>query len=289
MSKGSVWKNKDGKTVRRNKIEGQWAWLPREALESPAYRVMSLSGHRILARIQLEHLAHAGKDNGKLPVTFLDFEDYGIHRNAMAPAIREVCALGFARLTQEGWAGNGEWCRPNMFALTHLPTNGDQKAATNDWKRIETMEQAIIVAKAARDASPRKPKTTHIKRTAKAKSPPPDSVLQSTAESVPLSISRVESSRWRARTERDAAHLVWTAPVTKEVFGKEKRQLLKNLAQISTDKSECYRLAEEYEGVGSNALVTRALKTDAPEDVLAEIREAIKSGDTLSHALWRSE
>ena len=34
MSKGGVWKNTpEGKTVRRHKITGQWAWLPREALE----------------------------------------------------------------------------------------------------------------------------------------------------------------------------------------------------------------------------------------------------------------
>jgi hypothetical protein len=76
MSKGSVWKNlPSGKTVRRNKIggqSGQWAWLPREALESPAYRALSLSGHRILARIQLEQLYHAGKENGRLPVSEAD-------------------------------------------------------------------------------------------------------------------------------------------------------------------------------------------------------------------------
>jgi hypothetical protein len=69
----SVWKNKDGKTIRRNKIASQFAWLSREALESPAYRALSLSGHRVLARIQLEQLYHAGKDNGQLPVTFQNF------------------------------------------------------------------------------------------------------------------------------------------------------------------------------------------------------------------------
>jgi hypothetical protein len=37
MSK-SVWKNKDGKTVRRNQIATQFAWQAIEMLESPAYR-----------------------------------------------------------------------------------------------------------------------------------------------------------------------------------------------------------------------------------------------------------
>jgi hypothetical protein len=33
----SKWKNKDGKTVRRNQIATQFAWQSIEMLESPAY------------------------------------------------------------------------------------------------------------------------------------------------------------------------------------------------------------------------------------------------------------
>jgi len=108
----------------------------------------------MLARIQLEHLAHAGKENGKLPVTFLDFEEYGIHRGAIAPAIREAEALGFIRITQEGRSGNGEWRIPNMFALAHLPTTDDPKPSEG-WKRIKTSENAEMIAKAARNAVPK--------------------------------------------------------------------------------------------------------------------------------------
>jgi hypothetical protein len=38
---------------------------------------------------------HGGTDNGKLPTTYDDFERYGIHRHAIAPAIREAIALDF--------------------------------------------------------------------------------------------------------------------------------------------------------------------------------------------------
>ena len=56
---------------------------------------MSLTGHRILDRIEIELADHGGKDNGKLPVTYADFEEFGIgNRHAIAPGIREVCALG---------------------------------------------------------------------------------------------------------------------------------------------------------------------------------------------------
>jgi hypothetical protein len=155
----SKWKNKDGKTVRRNQIASQFAWLSIGALESPAYRALSLSGHRILSRIQIEHAHHGGKENGDLPVTFMDFENYGIERHAIAPAIREVEALGFIRITQMGRSGNGEWRRPNKFALTHLPTKDNPKP-TEDWKRIKTIEEAEVIAKAARNAGPKKQKAS---------------------------------------------------------------------------------------------------------------------------------
>jgi hypothetical protein len=151
------WKNKDGKTVRRNQIASQFAWLSIEALESPAYRALSLSGHRILARIQIEHAHHGGKDNGELPVTFQDFEAYGVERSSIAPAVREVEALGFIRITQMGRSGNGEWRRPNKFALTHLATK-DNPQPPEDWKRIKTVEEAELRAKIARKSAPKKQK-----------------------------------------------------------------------------------------------------------------------------------
>jgi hypothetical protein len=83
-------------------------------------------------------------------VTFQDFEDYGIHRHAIAPAIRELEALGFIRITQIGRAGN-EFRIPNKFALTHLPTN-DNPSPTNGWRRIKTIEEAMAIADAARRA-----------------------------------------------------------------------------------------------------------------------------------------
>jgi hypothetical protein len=63
-----------------------------------------------------------GKENGKLPVTYRDFNEFGVCWDAIGPGIREVEALGFIRVTEEGRAGNGEWRKPNKFALTHLPT-----------------------------------------------------------------------------------------------------------------------------------------------------------------------
>ena len=136
---------------RKFSIPGQFAPRLIEMLESPAYRALSLSGHRFLARLEIELGSHAGKDNGKLPATFEQLVEYGVHRQAIAPAIREVVALGFVEITQEGRAGNAVWRRPSLYRLTYRHT--DLAAPTDDWKKIGTTEQAEFIAEAARKAS----------------------------------------------------------------------------------------------------------------------------------------
>ena len=112
----------DFKTVRRNQgppPDQQWSWWTIEMLGSPAYRALSVSAHRVIARIRMEFGNHGGQDNGKLPVTYRDFHAYGIHPNAISPAIREAVALGWIRITEYGVASNAEFRKPTKFALTH--------------------------------------------------------------------------------------------------------------------------------------------------------------------------
>jgi hypothetical protein len=116
-------------------------------LESPAYRLLSQSAHRVLSRIEIELAHHGGKDNGELPVTFDDFENYGIDRHAIAAGIRELVALGIIEITEYGRAGNAEWRSPHKFRLTYRPTK--YRAETNEWQRIKT-EEAEALRKAAR-------------------------------------------------------------------------------------------------------------------------------------------
>jgi hypothetical protein len=129
---------------RNNRLKGPFVPRTIEMLCSPAFGALSLAGHRILARIEIEHAKHGGRDNGRLPVTFADFERFKVHRMAIAPGIREVCALGFAEVTRRGRAGNGEYRTPNLFRLTYLG------APTNEWSAIETAEQADKIARKAR-------------------------------------------------------------------------------------------------------------------------------------------
>ena len=54
-------------------------------------------------------MQHGGVENGKLPVRFDDFEAYGISEKSVAPAIREVEALGFVRSV------HGRSCCPSLI------------------------------------------------------------------------------------------------------------------------------------------------------------------------------
>jgi hypothetical protein len=138
---------------RRNRISGQWSPRLIEMLESPAYRALSCSGHMVISRIEIELASHGGNDNGKLPVTTDDFVAYGMHRTSVAPAIREVEALGFIRITERGRGGNAEYRKPNLFFLTfaHGRDSGAQPP-THDWHRIKTLEEAEQIARTARAA-----------------------------------------------------------------------------------------------------------------------------------------
>src|SRR5262245_21249434 len=136
---------------RRNRISGQFSVRLIEMLESPAYRVLSLAAHRVISRIEIELAHHGGNDNGRLPVTKQDFIDYGVHHDAVAPAIREAEALGFIRVTQRGRGGNAEHRKANLFFLTYAHGRDSRsEPPTHDWRKIETREEAITIQQAAR-------------------------------------------------------------------------------------------------------------------------------------------
>lgn len=133
-------------------IGGQFAPRLIEMLESPAYRVLSLAAHRVMARVEIELARHGGEDNGRLPVTFADLVEYGVHRHAISPAIRELEALGFVKVSR-GKAGNAEFRSPSLFTLTNRPVG--RFNATDDWRAIETAEKAERIAREARQVAPK--------------------------------------------------------------------------------------------------------------------------------------
>lgn len=134
---------------KNNAIDGQFSARTIEMLESPAWRVLSLSAHRVFDRICIELAQHGGNDNGRLPITYGQFVEYGLDRHAIAPAIRELEALGFVEVTQRGRPSAGDLRWPNFFRLTCVNSKSST-TPSHEWRRIKTVEDAGLLAKGAR-------------------------------------------------------------------------------------------------------------------------------------------
>lgn len=152
-----------GRKKKRTHIAGQFGWRLVEMQESPAYRVLSLSEHRCLSRLEIELGHHGGNENGRLPCTYDQFEEYGVHRHSIGPALRALAALGFIEITEQGRAGNAEWRRPTLFCLTYRHTA--KANPTDEWRRLQTVEEAATIARAAREAPPKKQNASGENRT----------------------------------------------------------------------------------------------------------------------------
>jgi hypothetical protein len=118
-----------------------------------------------LLRIELELRQHAGRCNGKLIVTKEQFVEFGLHPRMVAPALRELEALGIIRI-EHGRGGNAEHRQPNRFLLNCLcgAVDADEQI-TNAWRLFKTMDEAVEVRRTARKAKDPQ-KVAYSRRTA---------------------------------------------------------------------------------------------------------------------------
>jgi hypothetical protein len=133
---------------RRTILAEQWIAYSREMIESPALRALSLIATRVMHRLEAEHMNHGGAENGRLLVTFDQLEQWGMDRNSIAPAIRELVALGFVEITEHG-RGGAETGLPNRFRLTYVNSK-TKEVPSNEWSRITTLAEAKRLASDAR-------------------------------------------------------------------------------------------------------------------------------------------
>jgi hypothetical protein len=127
----------------------------RAILMSPAFRVLSLAARHVLDRIEIEMMSKGGPEpsNGRLMVTFDNFEEHGVHRKAIKPAIAELEALGFVVKTVEGRGGNAAYRKANQFRLTSYKFKEGSIVyyePTAEWRRIKTMEEAEAIVEMIR-------------------------------------------------------------------------------------------------------------------------------------------
>lgn len=118
---------------RSTSIEEQFVPMVRSLLESDALASLSLAARRCLDRIMIEHLLHAGKENGALKVPYADFVRFGIRHASIAGAIRELEDVGFVRVEERGRGGNREYRRPSVYRISFLDTPHAKR--TDDWRQ----------------------------------------------------------------------------------------------------------------------------------------------------------
>jgi hypothetical protein len=142
-----------GGGASKTQLNFPFAWRSIEMMKSPAYNALGLAARRVLDRLEIEFEKHGRNplENGLLPCTFDDFQDYGIDRHAIAPAIREAVALGFVRITRKGSAGNESRRQAALYLITYRHAGSDCRLE-DGWKAVKTLEEARNRVKSARRA-----------------------------------------------------------------------------------------------------------------------------------------
>ena len=111
-----------------------WCWQPRDLTTSPAWRARSINTVRLIDALLIDHMNHAGTENGNLLATFDQLVAWGASRSCLADAITEAEFLGLIRADHGGrWAGTNE---PSRYRLTWLYCLHDDTPATNEWKHM---------------------------------------------------------------------------------------------------------------------------------------------------------
>lgn len=119
-------------------------------------RVLSRVAHLALTRLEVEHMDHGGAENGKLPTTYQQFEEWGIHPRFVASALRELQGLGIVEITRHGYAGAADKRSPSLYRLTYLTARDAGSAdatGTHEYLKIKTVQEGEAIAEAARKAA----------------------------------------------------------------------------------------------------------------------------------------
>lgn len=130
-----------------------WIWLTGELINSLAWRSMSVNCLKLTLRLLLEHINHGGLENGRLVCTYKDFQEYGLTRNKIRPAIEEADFLGLVK-HQRGervFAKN----QPNSYRLTFYGTS-EVRDPTNEWKGVTEEKVEVYREKKRRREKKRK-------------------------------------------------------------------------------------------------------------------------------------
>lgn len=146
------WRRED---VSRPPGDQPWIWHQAELLRSPAWRARSLYCVRLIEFLLLEHMAHAGTENGNLAAPYDQLVRFGLGRRYIRPAIEEAEALRLIEVRRGGKRGLVEHAmnryRLTFYATRVVPETGHPYwvAPGDEWRHV-TAEQAADVERRQR-------------------------------------------------------------------------------------------------------------------------------------------
>ncbi len=91
---------------------------------------------RVLDRLEVEHLVHRLKQNGRLFCRYDDLEAWGMRRASVRLGVEIAAALGFIEITRRGWKSI-----PSTYRLTYVKSFKDQPPVTDEWTRFRTAKE----------------------------------------------------------------------------------------------------------------------------------------------------
>jgi DNA-binding HxlR family transcriptional regulator len=107
-----------------------WVFIPLEVLESEAFRSLSINARRACDRLIIENGRHSRLENGALRVSARQFHDWGVTKDCLTPAIRELEARGLIEVSPG--EATGALRPPHIYRLTFYGTL--EKPATDEWR-----------------------------------------------------------------------------------------------------------------------------------------------------------
>jgi hypothetical protein len=111
---------------------------------------MSDQCRKLIDALMTEHADHGGLENGNLKAPYDTLQARGMRRGNILSAILEAKALGIVDPTR-GVRSYGSRKAPSLYRLTWLGTP-DGLTPTNEWRAIQTEEDAKIRVRNAMEA-----------------------------------------------------------------------------------------------------------------------------------------
>lgn len=115
-----------------------WIFIPRDLLQSDAWRGMSHHCRKFIDFLMIEHCNHAGRENGNLQATYDQLTSAGLTRKRISGAIREAERRGLVEVMKRGGLfGVNAHRSTSRYRLTWIGTVDPPCKATNEWQRFK--------------------------------------------------------------------------------------------------------------------------------------------------------